>query len=522
MGRVVVASLSLVSVTAGAVHAEPGLSPAVRAQFTRFCDALGVSTGAPTLRRARTWVEAATKDWTLIVDVSGNRIFRPNQMQSWVRVSRKHLVGSEHEKLPLDKAIRDGLVDQARPLALELADVPLDEAMRVYVKREIILVGAPGRRALQRYGGRYLVRLHKKDGSGYFHVVYSPNRRPIRIDTSLWDADDKGLAGALAGNEPDPAIGVYQENRGRLNVGTFFDPTELRFEVRACSFHSEPFLNLSQRDNPFQAEASLDWNTYPPEPQAFRLSDEYRHQCWKLWAEYGRVGAVRGNWLPEKGRFEHGGVKIRYHRSFADYALASGEPTRTFDFVAQDGKTYKLPRAEAAQAERRFYDHIEQCHVVHFSMHGGHVGTRYRFSRNRGIWIKFQPVRPLGSGNLRHLLLEGCGSMTYVEEPDKRVILDTWIEGGLAGGIRTICGSDGGRSGWTSAGWRFYGVYNKGDSICDAWAIRSLDEHPRNSPVTVAYGGTRVAALRTLLDGRFAYGRVKPTWVAVSVWNNPP
>ena len=111
--------------------------------------------------------------------------------------------------------------------------------------------------------------------------------------------------------------------------------------------------------------------------------------------------------------------------------------------------------------------------------------------------------------------------MGYVEEPDKPVLLQAWIESRIAGGIRTICGEDGEHTSLDRSGWQFFGYYNKGDSISDAWLMRDMDENPLNNPCTVAYGPTRTSAIDTLVNGRFDQRAAKPKWIAVSVWTNP-
>ncbi len=520
--QVLSTSLLFVTLATGPTLAGQPISAKMQAQFSRFHDALaGKQAKDPALRRAQTWVRACRKDWVLVADLVGNRIFRPADVLPHLAGTWQHAVSSKHEKLPLDEATRAELVRHTRRLASQLADIQPDTKARIYVKREIILVGRPGPTALKRYAGRFLVRLHKLPGGKYFQVVYSPDQRPIHVDTNVRDPACVALANALAHFERDPTIPAFEENRGGLILGTFFDPGEYRFELRAHSFEGEPFLDLSQRNEPFGRDHFDLSQVHLVDTRAYRRSKDYHYWCWRWWTRYGRVGAARGNWLPERSKWEHSNVEVRHHKNLADYRLVGGEPREIREYKKPDGKTYKYPFAYCEQFEHGFYDDVEQCHIVLMTTHGGHVKKRFRFRRNPDVWVEFKPTRNLGSGNLRHLFIEGCGAMTYVEEPKKRVLLKTWIESRFAAGIRTICGADGEHNGLDRSGWRFFGRYNKGDSISDAWAFRDMDECPENNPVTIAFGKTREAALDTLLNGRFTQRRARSKWVAVSVWTNP-
>ena len=51
--------------------------------------------------------------------------------------------------------------------------------------------------------------------------------------------------------------------------------------------------------------------------------------------------------------------------------------------------------------------------------------------------------------------------------------------------------------------WRFFGYYNKGESVSDSWAFALLDEFVENCPATAAYGNTVSDAVESLLHGRF-------------------
>ena len=211
---------------------------------------------------------------------------------------------------------------------------------------------------------------------------------------------------------------------------------------------------------------------------------------------------------------------MQHHRSLRDYALVGGEPTQTNSIRQSDGRVYEYPFAELAQLAPAFYDDLEQCHVAVLNTHGGQINGRYRFRRGYDVWVEFRPPmgRGLGSGDLRHLFLEGCSGLTYQHPPSEAVLLSTWMQSAMSDGVATICGVDGEYVALDRNGWRFFGRYHKGDSISDAWGLGIIDECERNAPATTAFGATRGAALETLLDGRFAPQRAEAHWAAASVW----
>jgi hypothetical protein len=140
--------------------------------------------------------------------------------------------------------------------------------------------------------------------------------------------------------------------------------------------------------------------------------------------------------------------------------------------------------------------------------------------RGLDVWIVLAPPsRKLGVGKLRHLFLDGCGAMTYRREPQSAHLVKTWIRMAPVNGLRTVCGVDGGASLLDRGGWRFFGYYNKGESVSDSWAFALLDEFVENCPATATYGKTRGAALESLLQGRFVDKRAQAKAVAVSVWS---
>ncbi len=500
-----IAALALLSPPAAG--GEP-LSALLRDRFGTFCRAADGTQQAPsTLERAPGWVRAANDDWIFLADVVGSQgLHRPGQA---VYAAASQAVAWTGQKIWMPPAIRQELIDRTRHLAGDLVGVPADQQGVAHLKQEVVVLHRRGTPGIGRLLGRYLVRLWPLPGRRYFQVMYTRDRKVLRIDTNAAEAACLRLAAAIDDPAPDPAMAAFRERREPLAFGSFFDP-EGRFELNAYSHEGRDFLDCSQRRDPFGRSA---------DPLT-----AYRHWCWIWWNGYGRVGAIRGNWQPEAKQWEHPGVRVLVHRSLADYPLKNGEPRQTRTGKTPEGKEFRYPFAGHAEFTPRFYEDVEQCHVVYISTHGGGTGRRFRFRRNFDVWVKLEPPagRPLGCGNLRHLFFEGCNGMSYVADGGRNLLEDTWLRSGFIDGLRTVSGHDGGHTGLDRSGWRFYGWYNKGASISDAWLLGQLDENVLNNPVTVAYGQDRQEALRTLLLGRFTTRRAEAEWAAASLWENVP
>ncbi len=513
------AILIITAAFSGNAHAkEPWVEP-MRSEFARFHDALyDRTTSTPAVERGRTWARASNAEWSLVADRSGNRTFRPVDASANLSRALQRPISAKHEKLRIDHSTRNRLIEQTRALAADLSSFTQSE---VHVKREILLTCGPDGQELKRYAGRYLVRLSNRPDKRFFQAIYSPELQPIRIDTNARDGAGSRLADVLSGLSTGKTANRIKDDRGRLVLGTFFATGEYRFEIQAYSYEGEPFLKVASQLNPFERDRFDLSVPHLVDPQQYRISKDYRYWCWRWWDRYGQVGSVRGNFIDADSAWEFSDVEVLYHKSLADFPLEGGEPKVTREYKESDGKTYRYPFAEREALKPVFYNHLEDCHVAVMEAHGGFSGSGFRFKRNPDVWVAFSPPNKLGSGKLRHLFIEGCSGMGYVEEPDKPVLLKAWIESRIAGGIRTICGEDGEHTSLDRSGWRFFGYYNKGDSISDAWLMRDMDENPLNNPCTVAYGPTRTSAIDTLVNGRFDQRAAKPKWIAVSVWTNP-
>lgn len=214
------------------------------------------------------------------------------------------------------------------------------------------------------------------------------------------------------------------------------------------------------------------------------------------------MNGVRGNWDASRGQWSNPQVVVARHHNIDFYNSADGRNT---------GDTQEL--------EPRFYQDLEDCHVALFSGHGGPVngwpqisgGTHGWFALGLGPYL-------LGEGNLRHLMLEGCGVLSYWRDRPGRLLTQRWLAAEFIDGLRTVSGFDGEYLGNDRNGWRFFGRYHQGQSIGDAWAFAAIDECPDDAPVTVAYGATEQEALSALWDGGFSTNRTSALWAAAGLW----
>jgi hypothetical protein len=180
----------------------------------------------------------------------------------------------------------------------------------------------------------------------------------------------------------------------------------------------------------------------------------------------------------------------------------------------------QYPYAVSQTFKAAFYRDLEQCHVAFLFTHGGPIQGVYQVRRGLDAWVKLAPPpRKLGVGKLRHLFLDGCAAFTYRRDPRAAHLVKTWIRQAPVNGLRTVCGVDGEASLLDRGGWRFFGHYNKGESVSDSWAFALLDEFVENCPVTAAYGKTTSEAVESLFRGRFTDEKAQPKAVAISIWS---
>ncbi len=410
-----------------------------------------------------------------------------------------------------------GLVQRTRRLASSWLPAERLGSLKPAVKRETLLLAKLPGGAISEMRGRTIVRFLGQDG-GFFQAVFDPESALLRVDLAVADAPTMDLC--------DLAILARLSAKGRpaiktpLNLGCFFDPGEYRFEINAFAVEGEPFLELYQEQNPFGRDEFDLKAPHRVSVRDYRDSQDYRSWCWTWWERYGRVGAFRGNYLERRGRagWEYPQHRLVQHRSLGAYRLVEGEPRQTKVIQQSDGPV-KYPHAVGRHLDASFYRDLEQCHVAFVFTHGGPIDGVYQVRCGLDVWVVLlPPARKLGVGNLRHLFLDGCAAFTFRREPQGAHLVKTWIEQAPAGGVRTVCGIDGNATGLDRDGWRYFGYYNKGESVSDSWAFGYLDEYIENCPVTAAYGSTTREALGSLLTGRFTDQRAEAKAVAVSVW----
>ena len=394
---------------------------------------------------------------------------------------------------------RQELLDHTWDQVRNLTGFAAAEQWKTEVKREIVFIRDPAG-LLSKRPDRMLVRLYRADAPDHFaQMLYDASGRPVRFESRVATAVTERIAMRLLDALETDAASSQIHDGPALQVGTFFDPAERRFELTAYSYEGASFLNPAWRSNPFRP--SLD----PPGAETvaeYIKTEEYRSWCWHWWNLYGRVNGIRGNWITPERRWSNREITVAQHRSLAEYN-------------AIDGRN----QGDTQQLEERFFQDLESCHVALFSAHGGSAQDRPQMSRGPKGWFAWGlgPHR-LGEENLRHLLLEGCGVLSYFRDRRGRLLTQQWLTADFIGGIRTVCGADGEYLGNDRNGWRFFGRYHRGSSISDAWAFALIDECPDNAPVTVAYGATEQEALQTLFDGRFSTEAAAPAWSAASLW----
>lgn len=462
-----------------------------------------------------TFVLARTAAWTYCIDVTGNQIFRPTSALPHLIDALQVGKDGEGTALQDSPALRPAYVAAAMNLASALGCSSRRGWARVSPLREVVILGeCGGQRRVQ--SARSLVRLEDEGGERYFQVTFMHDATPIRIDTNMHSAQARRIAGSLRPKAHGLMIPVA--DRTGIAMVTFFDPHEHRFEMNAFSYQGESFLTPGVRENPFGRDHFDLSRTHFVDREAYRGSEDYRRWCWHWWNMYGRVNAIRGNWSRQSRKWQQRDVAIS-HRCLKDYRLIGGEPKERKQVRLSDNKTHNVPHATGKVLEPKFYKDLETCHIALFFTHMGPLQGRLQLRRGLDVWCLLGTEEsPLGRGRLRHLFLQGCAGLTCFKQRDVRLVLSEWMPALYVNGLRTVCGVDGMSVGLDRDGWRFFGRYNKGDAIADAWAFALLDECPSNSPVTLAYGRTRQEALANLADGRFAVQRTTPAWCAISIW----
>jgi hypothetical protein len=501
--------------------------------FGRGCGIPPEDLQNPKIGNHGTWLVALTDKWVYHVDVSGNQTLRPISNLPQV------LPGLGHEGMPEPSSVRAAsLLKTTKELRSALGLDQQGNLTQTTVKQELIFLNRPGG-SVKTFGGRYLVRLSDADNNQYLEVIFDSDYKPMRVDTTLLSSDAKRLSAALmrAFRRSGAAVPLREES-APFSLATFFDPSEYRFEVDASAFEGAPFLDPALTQNPFQHDNfddatsnllvnghfSATGRTDFVDVESWMRTQDFKFWQFEFWSRCGHVGGARGNWDRLKNSWQRPDVQV-FHHPLKDYRLIGGEPSELKTFTLSDNRDYQFPTATSKQLETKFRSDLEQCTVGVFLTHGGPLSDVLQLRRGLDVWfIPGSQQIKFGTGKLRHLFFNSCGAMESFkgkEEGNRYLTLfKEWIPARFVQGLRTACGMDGNADTSGQSGWRFFGPYNQGNSISDAWRRSAINESRTNAPVTVSYGATPIEALSTLLDGRFASERVEPLWSSSSVWRD--
>ncbi len=469
-----------------------------RVQYAQCASALTSNQAAPAVALAHNGCRAATSGWIYDCDAAMGQSFRCAATLPRVASQALNSFPDDAAFIAVPNQARQQWLDATWTYTRQLLGLTKTPEWREEVKREVIFLREPGGRE-RKCPGRTLVRLYQRAApEHYVQMLYGSSGGPLafesRVASPVMERISLRLLELLgAGASFDI------QNPASLRVGTFFEAGERRFEVTACSYEGVPFLNPARRSNPFHPELDRPGTRTVAE---HLKSQEYNSWCWHWWNLYGRVNGIRGNWDASEQRWGNSKITVCHHANLDSYNSVDGK---------NQGDTQELGAS--------FYQDLEDCHVAQISAHGGPVNDRPQTGRGTKGWFAWGlgPHR-LGQGNLRHLMFEGCGILSYWYDRPGRLLTRRWLTHEFIQGLRTVSGFDGGYNGNDRNGWRFFGRYHEGHSIGDSWAFAAIDECPDNAPITVAYGATQLEALSTLWDGRFSINRAAPFWAAAGLW----
>lgn len=459
-------------------------------------------------------IEVSSDDWIYSFSSSGRETFRVRSNTQFVIDTFDKPLGRSVSRWKSSRP-DTSLMTGSKDLLSKALGASFSEKDKVSAKRELILAATTSKGNINHYQGRLLVRV---EGKSCF-VIYSPSGQPIRIESSFVTPQIERLKSLLQEGLAQNLIDQIKYEAPALDFRAFYAPTEHRFEIAALSYIGEDFLNLQDLKNPFPSDSFKLKYTDLVNTEDYRNSSDYKKWCYKWWDMYGRVNGVRGNWNQAAKSWDKHKV-VGSHHSLADYALADGEPSETRLHEYTNGKKKDVPFKVGAKLEPRFYEDLEASNVSIIITHSGPINDVYQFQRSQDIWIILHEEDDpgLGHGNLRHLFLEGCSGINYLSDNDYHNLFSDWIAPHVAAGIRTISGYDAGAGLLDRNGWRFFGRYNKGDSIADSWLLSVTDECRDNNPATIAYGASKEAAFKTAMDGRFESESAVATWAVFSAW----
>jgi hypothetical protein len=510
-------------------------------------------------------LEVASDAWVYVLDTTGRQVLRP------VAVT-PHLESAFAYDISADL---DGWAQQRVPaptisLAKEIAlaafgtEYVFDPATRVVPSRELITSKAIEWEMVRAYEGRTTVLFQPMlpdeptaESYGAFlefsaegepgvrtvayqvpsrsydtAITFAPAGHVMRVESGFTTPEVRDMVGLFQQALIDGSIFrqpvLYDDT---MRLATFFNADEPRLELTAYSYEGEPFLDpnhfcwVPALCNPYYPFTPFDYcynSPYAPDVDLeIRPSREYRYHTFNIWNEYGREGGIRGNWLRDSVAWEIPNATVQVHANLRDYALLE-PPARIKEFEMCDEEEYPFWHSVGNKLEQGFFDDLESAQVAMINTHGGPLWSHrigretFQFMRNYDEWVTLHEPGDdaLGTGLLRHLFLETCSGINWrnnFKGDIKNLVVD-WMSPGVADGLRTVGGFDGGRVGGQVTGWRFFGHYHKGESISQAWFNMGLEEFDCNVPIVVAYGNTEQDAAATLFDGRFSHASAGTGW----------
>lgn len=536
-----VASLGYVStwthalaVTSAEPHKEElisEVSPLMRQLLKAFAKTIPDIPQAPrtelTAREHPTFWTCTDGAVVLTVDIHGRTSYR--RKSGWNHQSFDHLEFSEaRPDLPLakDDPIIRGSFNKALSMARGILNSRSFNSAKGVVKQEIVVVANTADAKPIFALGRTLVRL-MPDDVHFFQAIYSPRGDLDRVDFYLTPHLSSPVIDEVfkAKHIPTNLDQLDKFEGDDLTIGCFYSPKEDRAKLATHGWVGEEFLDVTKEHNPFvrdRLSANMprrsDITDYPETDknrcskhdaamavwvEAYRKTDASRHWCWHWWDQYGRVGSFRGNSIPGKtDEWTMPNHRVVLIKSLGSYATVGDYPKK---FWSED-----------------FYNDLSRCTVATFNMHAGPVDGVLQSEGATFTWVRFFPEHNITDSSLRHLLFDACGTFTFLH-PGKNEhphLVETWIKGPFFEGLRTASGVDGPQGGVERLGWRFFGYYNKGDSISDSYAFAVHDEHIKLWPTTVAYSDSIKSALSSLSLGRFNTEKTERNAAAFSIWSS--
>jgi hypothetical protein len=483
----------------------------VSEQFLAFQQKLTDCNEVPAVTVFTTYAQATGDKWTLIIDCYGNRIFRPVSLYNHMNPLLKEKGQQASQITQVHEVIIKKLLERTSSFARQFTQNDMGWHTITTMKKEVLLQSECPK-TVSFHNGRYFIRLSSPDRTSYFQMLFTPAGKPLRVDTNILNSSISRLKDLLISyNSETPPPNSTTDP---IVMGTFYDPEELRFVFEASNYFSKDFLDPATKDNPFHRNGPVFWFG----TQKYFECEEQKHWCWYWWNLYGRVNGIRGNWNPSHNSWDFPNMSVAFNNNLADYGYKNADILERKEHKL-DGITYTHPFGISKTLENRFYEDLEGCQVSVICTHGGFIEERMQLRQRYDVWFLLNSDSyKLGSGKLRYLFIHACSTMNCFKEELGQALVREWMPARYINGLNTICGSDGNHDTTERDGWRFFGRYNKLDSISDAWAFASIDESLPNAPATVAYGETQNTAAKSLFEGRFTAQRVDPKYSAGSVW----